>query len=181
MADRRRFGRLSVLLAFVAVATLALHTTGHGARAVGPGGAAPTPQPALGTAERSTVLMGAATEGAPGEAWAYRVLPLDVPPPSVSSGDAAFATPASGGAAPPGQLVFERATGADPGWRIQETPLDGEGHLYRGMEPNRLSARITPHGGGLLVGEDPSRPSGKQTVVLARDPGGRFRVRSSRL
>jgi hypothetical protein len=179
MADRRRAGRLSVLLAllvFAAVATLVARTTGHGARAAETGGAAPTPQPALGTAERSTVLMGAATEGTPGEAWAYRVLPLDVPPPDVSSGDAAFATPPSGGAAPPGQLVFERTTDAEPGWTIQETPLDGEGHPYRGMEPNRLSARITPHGGGLLVGDDPSRPNGKQTVVLAREPGGRFRV-----
>jgi hypothetical protein len=153
-----------------------LHVAGHGARAAGPGESEPVPQPVLGTADRSTVLMGAATAGAPGEAWAYRVLPLDVPAPSVPSGDAAFALAPSGGAAPPGQLVFERATDAAPDWTIQETPLDEGGELYRGMEPNRLSARITPHGGGLLVGQDPTRPSGKQTVVLARDPGGRFHM-----
>lgn len=164
------------LAALLAVAMLAIHVAGHGARAAGPGAADPTPQPALGTADRSTVLMGAATAGAPGEAWAYRVLPLDVPAPSVASGNAAFATPPPGGAAPPGQLVFERATDAAPGWTIQETPVDEEGKPYRGLEPNRLSARVTPHGGGLLVGQDSTRTSGKQTVVLARDPGGRFRV-----
>jgi hypothetical protein len=160
----------------LALGMLAVHVAGHGARAAGPGGAAPTPQPALGTADRSTVLMGAAPAGEPGEAWAYRVLPLDVPPPTVTPANAAFATPAAGGAAPPGQLVFERASDATPGWSVEETPLDEEGKSYRGMEPDRLSARITPHGGGLLVGHDPTRPSGKQAVVLARDPGGRFKV-----
>jgi hypothetical protein len=171
--------RLALALAFpltLVLGALAIQLTGHGARAAGPGGAAPTPQPALGTADRSTVLMGAATAGLPGEAWAYRVLPLDVPPPSVPAGEAAFATPPAGGASPPGQLVFERASDASPGWSIAQTPLDEEGKPYRGMEPNRLSARITPHGGGLLVGHDPTQPSGKQVVVLARDPGGRFRV-----
>ncbi len=44
------------------------------------------------------------------------------------------------------------------------------------MAPDRPSAQIAPHGGGLLVGEDSTRPSGKQVVVLARDPGGRFQV-----
>jgi hypothetical protein len=165
-----------VFAVLLAVGVSAVHVAGHGARAAGPGGAEPTPQPALGTADRSTVLMGAASAGAPGEAWAYRVLPLDVPAPSVASGNAAFASPPAGGAAPAGQLVFERATDAAPDWTIQETPSDEEGKPYRGMEPNRLSARITPHGGGLLVGQDSTRPSGKQTVVLARDPGGRFRV-----
>jgi hypothetical protein len=133
-------------------------------------------QPVLGTADRSTVLMGAATFGAPGEAWAYRVSQLDVSPPAVASGDATFASVPAGDTTPSGQLVFERATDANPDWTIQETPVDEEGHTYRGMEPNRLSARITPHGGGLLLGQDTSRPSSNQIVVLARDPGGRFRV-----
>lgn len=148
----------------------------RGARAVASGNVAPTPQPVLGTADASTVLMGAATAGAPGEAWAYRVLPDDVPPPSLESADAAFATPLTGGVTAPGQLVFERATDADPDWTIAETPLDEEGHVYRGMNPDRLSARVTPHGGGLLVGQDSTRVSGKQEVVLAREPGGRFRM-----
>ena len=138
------------------------------------GAVAPTPQPALGTADASTVLMGAATAGAPGEAWAYRVLPLDVPPPSGVRSMRRLRPPPR--RARSGQLVFERATDADPDWTIAETPLNEEGQPYRGMEPNRLSARIAPHGGGLLVGQDSTRPSGKQTVVLARDPGGRFRV-----
>ncbi|MFZ1154828.1 MAG: hypothetical protein WAN93_07990, partial [Solirubrobacteraceae bacterium] len=171
-----RFGMTLALSLLLAVGVLAIHVAGHGARAAGPGGAEATPQPVLGTADRSTVLIGAATAGAPGEAWAYKVLPLDVPPPSTLSGNAAFAAPAPGGAAPAGQLVFEQATDAAPDWMIQETPLDEEGKPYRGIEPNRLSARITAHGGGLLVGEDSTRPSGKQTVVLARDPGGRFRA-----
>jgi hypothetical protein len=171
-----RVRAMLALTVLLALGVLALHVAGHGARAAGPGGAEPMPQPALGTADRSTVPMGAATAGVPGEAWAYRVLPLDVPSPSVGSGNAAFATLPAGGAAPAGQLVFERATDAAPGWTIQETPSGEEGKPYRGMEPNRFSARITPHGGGLLVGQDSTRPSGKQTVVLARDPGGRFRV-----
>ena len=169
-------------VAFALVVTLAMavfgatQIAGHGARAAASGDIAPTPQPMLGTADSGTVLMGAATAGAPGEAWAYRVLPLDVPPPSNTSGLTAFATPSSGSASSQGQLVFERATDADPDWTIAETPIEEEGHVYRGMEPNRLSARITPHGGGLLVGHDPTRPTGKQTIVLARDSGGRFHM-----
>jgi hypothetical protein len=178
----------SARLAPAFVVTLALavlaatQILGHGARAVASGNIAPTPQPVLGTADASTVLMGAATaggaagsQGGVGEAWAYRVLPLDVPPPSGSE-RVAFAPVSKGGSSARGQLVFERATDADPDWTIAETPLDEEGHVYRGMDPNRLSARITPHGGGLLVGQDSTRASGKQTVVLARDPGGRFHV-----
>jgi hypothetical protein len=165
-------------LAFAAalgIVALAIHLNGgRGARAA-TGAAQATPQPVLGTADQSTVLMGAATAGAPGEAWAYKVLPLDVPPPADSSGRDAFApAPASGSSQ--GQLVFERASDEDSDWAIAETPLDEAGRPYRGMQPNRLSARITPHGGGLLVGEDSARPSGKQTVVLARDPGGRFQT-----
>jgi hypothetical protein len=170
-----RIGLVSASL-LALVTALVLRSAGHGAHAAVTGGADPIAQPVLGTADRSTVLMGAATAGTPGEAWAYRVLQLDVSAPAVGSGQAAFAPVAAGNTTPPGQLVFERATDADPGWTIRETPLDEEGHPYRGMEPDRLSARITPHGGGLLLGQDTTRPSGKQIVVLARDPGGRFRA-----
>ena len=166
--------------AVAAVALLALlglwceaHLAGGGARA-DTGGSDPQPQPVLGTADASTVLMGAATAGEAGEAWAYKVLALDVPAPVSSSGRVAFA-PVSG-SSPPGQLVFERATDSDSNWTVQETPLNAEGQPYRGMQPDRPSARITPHGGGLLAGEDSTLPSGKQVVVLARDPGGRFHV-----
>ena len=172
-AARRR--RLAVALV-TGLALMALggwQIVGRGGRAVASGSVAPTPQPVLGTADASTVLMGAATAGAPGEGWAYRVLPLDAPPAGGSE-QVAFAPAAK--TSPRGQLVFERATDADPDWSIVETPLGEEGHVYRGMDPDRMSARITPHGGGLLVGNDSTRPSGKQTVVLAREPGGRFRV-----
>ncbi|MGH2880554.1 MAG: WD40/YVTN/BNR-like repeat-containing protein [Solirubrobacteraceae bacterium] len=175
MAEHRSRAALAVLAGLVLLA-LVVHPSGHGARAAGVGGADPLAQPVLGTADRSTVLMGAATAGTPGEAWAYRVLQLDVSPPDVSSGQAAFAPVSPGDTTPPGQLVFERATDAAPDWTIQETPVDEEGNPYRGMEPDRLSPRITPHGGGLLLGQDTSRPTGKQIVVLVRNPGARFRM-----
>ncbi len=166
-----------VLVGCLALIALALtQIVSHGARAIASGNVAPTPQPLLGTADASTVLMGAATAGASGEAWAYRVLPNDVPPPSLDSADATFATPSTEGVTAPGQLVFERATDTDPDWAIVETPLGEDGHVYRGMNPDRMSARITPHGGGLLVGQDSTRVSGKQAVVLARAPGGRFQM-----
>ncbi len=171
----RRIGAVAGLMLLTLLGAHCFHLAGSGARADTPGASNPQPQPALGTADASTVLMGAATAGEPGEAWAYQVLPLDVPPSSDASGRAQFAAPPSGGS-PTGQLVFERATDSDSNWTIQETPLGEEGQPYRGMQPDRPSARITPHGGGLLVGQDSIRPSGKQVVVLVRDPGGRFRV-----
>jgi hypothetical protein len=173
-ATGARMVRGLMLAAALGSLALGVHLAVRGARADTGGGQDVTPQPVLGTADQSTVLMGAATAGEAGEAWAYRVLPLDVPAPSDASGRAAFAAPPSGSGTPPGQLVFERATDAAPNWTIYETPLIKEGQPYRGMQPNRLSARITPHGGGLLVGQDSARPAGEQIVVLARDPGGRF-------
>ncbi|HEY3759612.1 MAG TPA: hypothetical protein VGL37_07600 [Solirubrobacteraceae bacterium] len=165
---------LPACAALAALVLLGTHLAGQGARAA-TGAGLPTPQPVLGTADGSTVLMGAATAGVPGEAWAYRVLPLDVPAPADPSGNAAFApVPASGSTQ--GQLVFERASDEDSDWTIAETPLGETGQPYLGMQPDRLSARIAPHGGGLLVGEDSTRPSGKQVVVLARNPGGRFQM-----
>jgi hypothetical protein len=177
----RRFAYRRIGVA-VGVALLALLVAGYLVRLVAVGARAdtgagdPQPQPVLGTAAGSTVLMGAATSGEPGEAWAYRVLPLNVPPAANGSGRAQFAAPPSG-ESPPGQLVFERATDADPDWTIYETPLDeAQTQPYRGMSPDRPSARITSHGGGLLAGQDSTRPSGKRIVVLGRDPGGRFHV-----
>jgi hypothetical protein len=173
---RARSPRAALAVAtMLALAVLgATQVLGHGARAATSGAPEPTPQPALGTADGATVLMGAATAGAPGEAWAYAVLPLDV---GFSGGsEETQLAPAVGGADAHGQLVFERATDADPDWTIAETPLNEEGKPYRGMDPNRGSARIARHGGGLLVGNDSTRPSGKQTVALARDPDGRFHV-----
>jgi hypothetical protein len=170
-----RVGRGFAFAAALGIVALGVHlTAGRGARA-DTGAGQVTPQPVLGTADQSTVLMGAATAGAPGEAWAYKVLPLDVSPPADTAGRDPFApAPASGSSQ--GQLVFERASDEDSDWTIAETPLDEAGQPYRGMQPNRLSARITLHGGGLLVGEDTTRPSGKQIVVLARNPGGRFQA-----
>ena len=162
--------------AAVALAVLAACLLGLRARA-DPSPAAPLdPQPQLGSADRQTLIMGAATAGDPGEAWAYRQLPLDVPPPSNAAGRLTFADAGSGSGTPPGQLVFERVTDAHPNWQLYETPLDFSGQPYRGVTPSRLSARITPHAGGLLLGADPTRPSGNRVVALMRDPGGRFRA-----
>jgi hypothetical protein len=172
---RRRIGAVAgvALLAPLCVYCLG-HLVDSGARA-DTGGSDPQSQPVLGTADASTVLMGAAIAGEPGEAWAYKVLPLDVPAPADSSGRVAFAQ--ASGNSPAGQLVFERATDSDSNWTIAETPLDeAQTQPYRGMQPDRPSARIAPHGGGLLVGQDAARPSGEQMVVLARDSGGRFHV-----
>lgn len=171
-----RAGRGLALVGALGIVGLGVHfAPGRGARADTGAGQGVTPQPVLGTADSSTVLMGAATAGAPGEAWAYKVLPLDVPPPADTAGRDVFA-PAPPAGSSQGQLVFERASDEDSNWTIAETPLEEAGQPYRGMQPNRLSARITPHGGGLLVGQDQARTSGKQVVVLARDPGGRFQV-----
>ncbi len=117
----RRIGAVAgvALIALLGVDFLA-HLIGSGARA-DTGSGDPQPQPVLGAADASTVLMGAATAGEPGEAWAYDVLPLNVPPPANGNGRARFAAPS--GESPPGQLVFERATDADPDWTIYETPL----------------------------------------------------------
>jgi hypothetical protein len=180
MVDRKFKARRALIASIVLLAAAALatmHLTGRGARAAGAGAGEASPQPVLGTADAQTVLMGAATAGEAGETWAYRVLPLDASPPADPSGKAAFGSVSQGATNIPGQLVFERAGTSDPSWTIQETPLGEEGQPYRGIQPNRLSALITPHAGGLLVGQDSSRPAGKRTVVLTRDPQGRFQVR----
>jgi hypothetical protein len=126
-------------------------------------------QPVLGLADRQTVIMGAATAGAAGETWAYRRLPLDVP--LLSADPLLGFGPVTHPATPSPQLVFERTNDAAGGvWSAVQTPLDELGHLYRGPQPNAASARITAHGGGVLVGRDSDRPAGSQAVVLVRDP-----------
>jgi hypothetical protein len=128
-----------------------------------------SPQPVLGAAGLDTTLMGAAPSGAPGEVWGYRDLPLTVG--SVAGGERTRM--ASPGSPQQRQLVFVRHTDAT-GWQVVETPLDLNGQPYRGFAPNRSSARITPSGGGVLVGRDPRRTADRQVVILRRDPGGRF-------
>jgi hypothetical protein len=123
-------------------------------------------QPVLGLADRTTAIMGSS---ATGETWAFRQLPLDVPllgdTPLLALGPVTGATPSP-------QLVFERTTDADGGvWSPAQTPVDEQGSPYRGPQPNAASARVTAHGGGVLVGKDGSRPAGQRTVVLVRDPG----------
>ncbi|HEX5989441.1 MAG TPA: hypothetical protein VFY75_04420 [Solirubrobacterales bacterium] len=131
------------------------------------------PLPLLGVADPQMELMGSAPAGEPGEAWGYRSLPLAVGGVRVGTRDLRFGAPVNPGAPDP-QLVFMRHTDAS-GWQVFDTPLDVNGNPYRGPFPNRLSARITPEGGGVLVGRDTSRPVGDQAVVLRHDPGGSWR------
>jgi hypothetical protein len=119
-------------------------------------------------------LMGVANEGAPGETWGYRPLPLSVGAVKRGNQSLEFG-PAASPASPEPQLAFTRYTNAT-GWQVYETPVDENGDPYRGPALNRLSVRTTPHGGGLALGRDNSRPSNAQVVALARDPGGRFKA-----
>ena len=128
--------------------------------------------PALGVADGEATIFGAVTDGGEaGETWAYRRLPADVPAPA-SAGDAAAFGPSSGAFRP--QLAFLRHTDAT-GWRIVSTPAGADGAAIRGPAPNFRSARMTPKGAAVLVGQDGARAADDQVVVLRRDPGGRFR------
>ncbi len=165
-AVRRNRRNLAAFLAtFVALLYLAAPGSGEPAA---PGTGA---LPLLGSADPAMTLIGAS---AGGEAWGYRELPLAVGAVSAAgAGPLRFAPGA--GAAPRPQLAFTRyAEGGE--WQVFATPLDEAGNPYRGPVPNRLSARITPAGGGVLVGRDLDRPPGAQLVVLRRDPGAAWRV-----
>ncbi|HEY5815222.1 MAG TPA: hypothetical protein VIS95_02660, partial [Solirubrobacterales bacterium] len=132
------------------------------------------PLPLLGVADPETVLLGASPGGDPGEAWAYRELPLAVGEVRVGSRRLDTAPPPGGGPADP-QLAFVRHTDAN-GWQVFDLPVDEVGQPYRGPLPNPLSGRTTHDGGGVLVGRDLDRPSGQQLVVLLHDPGKNWRA-----
>lgn len=156
--------------AALAAAALALPAAALAPAALGGAEArAATAQPVLGLADRETTIMGAATAGAPGETWAYRRLPLDVGPLLDPAGLLAYG-PVARPLTPSPQLVFQRYDDATGVWSNAQTPLDEQGRPYRGPAPNAASARITAHGGGVLVGRDGDRPAGEQVVVLVRDP-----------
>jgi hypothetical protein len=138
-----------------------------------PAPAGRTALPQLGPADPETELMGAAPGGEPGEAWGYRSLPLAVGAVRVGTRSLEFGAPTNP-AAPDPQLVFVRHTDAS-GWQVFDTPRDRNGNPYRGPFPNRLSARITRAGGGVLIGRDTGRPVGEQVVVLHRESGGPWR------
>ncbi len=158
------------LLLFAAILVLLLADLG---RSQTPPGAV-TPQPLLGAADADMRLMGAARDGAPGEAWGYRQLPLAVGGFAVDGQPAQLAAPLEPTGIDP-QLVFLRHTDAT-GWQVAQVPRDEQGDPYRGFTPNRLSARVTDRGGGVLVGRDARRPPDAQAVLLRRDPGGAFQA-----
>jgi hypothetical protein len=156
------------LAAFVTTFAVVLVLAAPGSGDPAPPGTGPLPL--LGVADTGMTLMGAS---AGGEAWGYRQLPLAVGSVKVGTRPVDIA-PLPGGALGP-QLAFARHT-ENNGWQVFDTPLDEAGQPYRGPIPNRLSARITPAGGGVLVGRDLRRPVSEQVVVIHHDPGGRWRV-----
>lgn len=160
--NRRNLGLFVAMLA----ALLVLAAPGSG-DPVAPGTA---PLPLLGPGDAGMTLMGSASGG---EAWGYRELPLSVGAVRVGTRQVPIA--ATTGTPPSPQLAFMRYSDGN-GWQVYETPVDENGNPYRGPTPNRLSARITPTGGGVLVGRDLNRPAGTQAVVLARDPDGPWRL-----
>jgi len=162
---RHLFGFVALLAAALAVAM-----PDSGRTQVSPS----APLPLLGTADAATTLMGAAPGGQPGEAWGYRQLPLSVGEVRTSGGKLDFG-PSPGGGTPDPQLAFLRHTDGN-GWQVFATPVDESGNPYRGPIPNRLSARITHAGGGVLVGRDLYRALGEQLVVLHHEPGGKWRA-----
>ena len=164
----RRAGRVATLLApLLVVAALVIAPAVSGA----PGDRPVVPQPVLGAADSDMTLMGASSPDT-GETWAYRTLPLDVGAPVAGGRRLDLAEP---GSPPAPQLAFLRYT--DPtGWQYVDTPLDAQGKPYRQLLPNALSARITEHGGGVLIARDLTQPGPKQIVVLRRDPGTRFQA-----
>jgi hypothetical protein len=155
------------LAAFVIAFALLLVLAAPGSGDPAPPGTGPLPT--LGAADPGMTLMGAS---AGGETWGYRQLPLAVG--SVRVGTRQVDIASSGAVSDP-QLAFMRHTDAN-GWLVFDTPVDEAGQPYRGPVPNRLSARITPAGGGVLVGRDLRRPVSEQVVVLHHDPGGRWRA-----
>jgi hypothetical protein len=168
--SRVRRNRRNLAL-FAAILAVLLVAAAPGSGDPAPPGTGPLPM--LGAADPETQLIGAAADGEPGEAWGYRSLPLAVGAVEVGSRRLEFGPPANP-AVPDPQLVFVRHTDA-AGWQVFDTPRDADGDPYRGPFPNRLSGRITPAGGGVLVGRDTSRPVGSQVVVLRHEPGGSWR------
>jgi hypothetical protein len=163
---QRRLALALLCLGFTVAVTLVAATRGSGAAA-----GEPAPLPLLGAADPEASLMGSS---AAGEAWAYRQLPLAVGSVDAGSGNLAFG-PQPNASSPSKQLAFLRYTDAS-GWQVFQTPVDANGNPYRGPVPNRLSAQVTPPGGGVLVGRDPEKPAGEQVVVLDHDPGGSWRA-----
>ncbi len=172
-ANRRRL--LLATTTFAAVLVLSVLVTASGRGAGSPPGTGPLPL--LGTADPAMSLMGAAPAGQPGEAWGYRQLPLAVGSAEVGSRSIPFGPPLEASNPRP-QLAFLRYTDAS-GWQVYDTPVDASGNPYRGPSPNRLSARITREGGGVLVGRDSTRPTSEQVVVLDHDPGGAWKAAES--
>ncbi|MBJ7457957.1 MAG: hypothetical protein JHD02_02085 [Thermoleophilaceae bacterium] len=169
-----------IALAAIAAALL-LATVGGSQAGAGPGGLSRV-QPIVSAIttigfESSTggvfgsSLLGAATAGEAGEAWAFqKQAPSNLPPKlngqPLTIGD----DPSSSW-----QSMFYRYTDAK-GWHAAATPLDGTtGQPLSKFEPVVASGAITPHGGGVLIGTANGYPNG---TVVVRQPGGEWKSTS---
>ena len=153
---RRRHGGLAAaVLAAGAAAALLIPSAGETQAGGGAG-----PLPVLGAADAEMVLMGSAPQGAAGETWGYRRLPLSVGSVKAGTRTLEFGPPVDP-LRPDPQLAFVRHTAAT-GWQVFETPLDEHGQPYRGPVPNRLSGAHHPEGwrraGGARHGPARGRP-----------------------
>ena len=152
--------------AMIAVAA-AIHF-GLSAASTGQAGGARRSAPVLGTAGAEPALMGAAPDGAPGEAWGYQLLPPRTPPPVVDGQPLAFA-PAGSDARP--QLAFLRSHARGPAGRCATCRSTRAATPTAGMTPNSARGRITPARRRPLVGRDSDRPAAEQFTLL--DPPAR--------
>lgn len=120
---------------------------------------------------KGSALLGAATAGEAGEAWAFqKQAPSNLPPKVNGQALAIGDDPSSSG-----QSVFYRYTDAK-GWHAAATPLDGTTHQpLTKFEPVVASAAITPHGGGVLIGKANGYLNG---TVVVRQPGGEWKSTS---
>ncbi|PTL60633.1 hypothetical protein [Paraconexibacter algicola] len=167
---RRALRTVPIAAAAIALSAALLTSPGQGQD----GGGGIVAQPVLGVADAQTVLLGAVTvDGAPGETWAYRVMPAEYAG-AVLDGQTVPNGPLGDGLVGDPQLVLLRHTDAT-GWRVQETPLDREGRTSRGIVPNPRAAEVLPRGGGYLLGRAQGTAApGDETRILVRNPGGRF-------
>ena len=129
---------------------------------------------------RRCVLMGVAPAGEPGEAWAYRQLPL-----ARRRGRRRLARArlraAADAASPPSRSSPSCATPTRSGWQVFETPVDANGNPYRGPDAEPALGADHPRraagcwSAATRTGRRASRWSCSTTTRAA--PGARCRLR----
>ncbi len=119
-------------------------------------------QPVLGAADADVRLMGAASPEAGGEAWGYRQLPRNVPPPVVDGRPLEF------GPGEEDRAACVPALHARNRMALRADTAGRAGQPHRAARfPNRRSARVTAAGGGAARRPRPL-PAGRQPGHGAR-------------